>query len=108
MPRPQTVRLTYVNGVVQPDPNPVLVEVGDTLTFELVSPPDGEVTITMANPELFSAGTFKKGQLPVRVNTAKSTTYACELRVNGSVVPQKAGTPGGSIDPATGDGGAGD
>ncbi len=105
MPKPHSVKLTYTNGTLKPDPDPVLVRVGDTLTFELVSPADGEIDITMDDPHLFSAAGFKKGNAPIRVNRAVHTTYSCELKVGGVVVAQVSGAGGGSIDPALGDGG---
>src|SRR5579862_7670216 len=108
MPQAHLVKLTYANDGLKPDPDPVLVRVGDTLTFELVSPASGEVTITMDDPRLFSAPGFQKGDPPIRVNTAVRTTYSCALKVNGVVVASTSGKAGGSIDPATGDSGGGD
>ena len=105
MPKDHSVKLTYVNGAVTPDPNPVLVRPGDTLGFELVSPVEGEVTITMDEPEFFSHARFTKGNTPIRVNQAARTTYTCELKVGGVVVARVSGADGGSIDPASGDGG---
>ena len=108
MPRPtqhQTVQLTYTNGTVAPTPEPVKVIAGDTLSLELVSPSDGKIRITIQHPEFFSHGEFKDGDPAIRVNTAASTKYDCELSVNGVVVPTQTGVPGGSIEPDAGDGG---
>ena len=106
MPQSHIVKLTYASDGFKPDPDPVLVRVGDTLTFELVSPANGEMTITMDEPHLFSAPGFRVGNPPVRVNTAVRTTYSCELKVNGVVVATASGKNGGSIDPASTDGGS--
>src|SRR5215469_7620738 len=105
MPNDFSVKLTYVNGSLMPTPDPVLVRAGDTLAFELVSPADGEVTVTMDQPQFFSRTNFRKGNDPIRVIQAVHTTYTCELQVGGVVVARVSGKDGGSIDPATGDGG---
>lgn len=104
MPTPKTINLTYdANGNVIPEPNPVFVQAGDTLNFVVLSPPNGEVTITFNQPDLFSKGDFRHGDTPVSVKKAASSTYRCILRVNGQVVADSAKSQGGSIEPGSGD-----
>jgi hypothetical protein len=95
------VNITWENGSIQPDPQPVLAQAGDTIQFVLVQPPDGELTIQFDEPALFSAPVFKLGDEPVKVGPlVHETFYKCNVMIAGQSVAQ--GQPGGSVKPPKG------
>jgi hypothetical protein len=93
------VQLEYINGVVHPNPEPLVVDSGDTVSFVLTSPPNGQFKIKFDKPVLFSASEFKHGDGPVTIYEMPGpTTYACELLIDG-VAFETTGSQGGSMKP---------
>jgi hypothetical protein len=92
-----------------PDHDPIAVHRGQTIAFQLgTGPPDGKIRLTFAHPEFFSTsdpnfsktGRFNDGDGEVRVGALTiSTTYHCELLVDGVVTAASAEKAGGGVVP---------
>lgn len=100
-----TVQLNYASLGFTPNPNPIQVQVGDTISFRLGNgPANGKIRITFKHPEFFSAAQFLDGDSDIHVTkNLTPTTYHCELLLDGQVVAQSKKGAGGDIVP----GGAG-
>src|SRR5947208_2579480 len=84
-------------GDVHPDPDPVKVRDGHTISFKMgTGPPEGKVRVSFTDPQFFSVAHFNEGDANVRVTALPTpTTYLCELLVNGEVVASSKGRTGG-------------
>jgi hypothetical protein len=93
-----------VQGGATPNPDPVLVEKGDTIAFQLGSAPQAsaKVSITIKEPCCFSKAEYTQGDPPIEVRADLSglVAYDCFLIVNGE--KQNRAPTGGGIKPAKG------
>jgi len=91
-----TVTLTYGPNGFQPDPDPLLVKSGDTISFQLgVAPPSCTFKITMNDPRYFSAAEASNSSPSLTVVAAAVTTYGCQLLDAGGNLLSGSGQPGG-------------
>lgn len=98
------VTLNYTADGFKPDPDPVLVREGDTISFALgVAPPNSKFKIKM-DPDLFSVGEVHDKHTRVEVLRAASTTYHCQLLDQHDRVLDESTEkrPGGGIEPDRG------
>lgn len=98
------VNLTYEGGWFAPDPDPVKVRKGDTLSFTCTTDLTGPKMEITLDKEFFSPATFKNGDPPVRVIKTGYSEYQCQFSgtsPSGSHIIWKSvtGSEGGSCDP---------
>ena len=94
-----TVILNYSTNGFKPNPDPLRVRQGDTISFQLgVAPPNSKLKIKMRDPDFFSAGVVDNSQTRIEVLRAASTKYHCQL-LDGQgkqLADSQENTPGGS------------
>jgi hypothetical protein len=95
------VTLNWGPAGLQPDTDPVVVQTGDTISFQLgIAPANSKFRITMDYPELFSPAEATDSDTAIAVVQAAVTTYTCELS-GGVDVPDfvSATNQGGHVRP---------
>ena len=102
-----TLKLNYDQKATRkfsPDVDPLPVEEGDTISFQLgIAPDKSTFKIPMNEPDFFSASEVKDSdtKIKVRAGLKKLTTYHCELfDSSGQLLFQSSEQqPGGGIRP---------
>jgi len=75
-----TLTLNYGPAAFRPDPDELLVETADTISFQLgTAPPDSTFKITWNDPAFFSAGDVNDSDTMITVVQAGATSYRCQL-----------------------------
>ena len=118
------VTLSYADGGCNVNPKIVKAHRGDRLHFEKGGAPEGAtIRIAFSDPAPFSAEIYNEGDPDIEVKRELPglITYRCELIKDGKViavgdesgdfippdnVSRGATSPGGGVEPATGDRGA--
>jgi hypothetical protein len=96
------ITLNYGDDRLAPDPEVLLVRVGDKIAFRPGTiPADHVLKITFDHPEYFSAATYKEGDDPITVLHEVSRgagTYRCGVAQYGEIVDPSTLKPGGAIE----------
>jgi hypothetical protein len=96
-----TITLNWGSAGFQPDVDPVLVQTGDTISFQLGdAPPNSTFKITMEDSHSFSPAEVSDSNTPITVVTAEETTYQCQvLDASGSPLFTSGAGQGGHVKP---------
>jgi hypothetical protein len=95
-----TVTLNYGNDGFRPTTDPLLVDNGDTISFQLgEAPPNSRFEITMHDPHFFSAAQVTDSNTRITVVKAADTSYRCQLFGSAGNLLSWAGQPGGHVKP---------
>ena len=90
-----TVTLNWGPEGFRPDTDILLVETGDTISFQLgTAPPNSKFKITMNDPQFFSVAEVTNSHTSITVVKAATTSYRCQLfDANGTLLssPDQAG-----------------
>ena len=95
-----TLTLNYDPAGFRPDPDPVLVKAGDTISFQLSNaPPGSNFKITMNQPGGFQPAEVTDSNTTITVVEAAITTYTCELSGAAGPIFSSSKGQGGHVRP---------
>ena len=97
-----TITLNYSPDGFHPDNDDLVVDTGDTISFQLgVAPPQSTFKITMNDPAFFSPAESQDSATQIKVVKAAPSSYRCQLFDATNTLISRESQGGGSVRPGS-------